>query len=58
MRPLKTITAPFLLAATKICYAAATSAVACGTARIFLICVHGFTFYVKKIGKSVNSILH
>lgn len=35
------------LAATPIGYAA-TSAVSCTTVRIFLICVHGFTFYGEK----------
>jgi len=33
------------LAATGISDIAATSAVACATARICLVCVHGFTFY-------------
>jgi hypothetical protein len=36
------------LAATEISDIAATSVVACATARIFLVCVHGFTFYGLK----------
>lgn len=39
---------PLILAATEICDGAATSAVACATARILLVCVHDFAFMVKK----------
>ena len=49
MRPFIFETASFFLAATKIYDTAAAFAVACATARIFLICVHGFTFMVNKI---------
>jgi hypothetical protein len=36
---------PHNLAATEISDIAAASAIACATARIFLVCVHGFNFY-------------
>jgi hypothetical protein len=44
MRPFSKNNGLVILAATEISDIAATSAV-CATARICLVCVHGFTFY-------------
>lgn len=47
-----------ILAATEISNVAATSAVAGAAARICLICVHGFTFVVKKFVIRCQQHLH